>query len=117
MTDWRERYLNDASRRILVQSNYDPHFSTLEDRAQMETRLFLARWDALQVANGRKASRWRSKSSQLVYSELCRGKLELTYNRALIEGDRVVVYQSEDGKIYLRPEVEFDDGRYEAMPS
>ena len=44
-----ERALNDAARRILVQTNYDSHFATLEDRVQVESKLFLARWNALQT--------------------------------------------------------------------
>lgn len=45
--DPRENRLNDAARIVMVQSNYDPHFSGLEERTLMETRLFLARYDAL----------------------------------------------------------------------
>lgn len=47
MEDQRERPLNDAARSIMVQSNYDPHYSTIEERVIMETKLFLTRWDAL----------------------------------------------------------------------
>lgn len=47
MTDPREQPLNDVTRKIMVQSNYDPHFSAIEERIIMETKLFLARYDAL----------------------------------------------------------------------
>lgn len=47
MTDPREQPLNDVARKIMVTSNYDPHFSAIEERIIMETKLFLARLDAL----------------------------------------------------------------------
>lgn len=46
MADPREQPLNDVARDIMVQSNYDPHFSGIEERLIMETKLFLARLDA-----------------------------------------------------------------------
>lgn len=47
MTDPREALLNESVRKIMVQSNYDPHYSSIEERLIMETKLFLARWDGL----------------------------------------------------------------------
>jgi hypothetical protein len=47
MTDPREKPLIDAARKVTLDTNYDPHFSSLEDRLMMETKLFLARMDAL----------------------------------------------------------------------
>lgn len=49
--DEREEPLNEVARKIMVQSNYDPHFSGLEDRLIMETKLFLARYDAVTKLN------------------------------------------------------------------
>lgn len=49
MADPREEALNDAARKIMAQSNYDPHFSAIEERVIMETMLFLARFDALRA--------------------------------------------------------------------
>jgi hypothetical protein len=51
MADSREQPLNDVARTIVVQSNYDPHFSGIEDRIIMETKLFLARLDALRLVS------------------------------------------------------------------
>lgn len=45
--DPREAPMNDAARRVMVVSNYDPHYATLEDRCLMETRLWLARFDVM----------------------------------------------------------------------
>lgn len=47
MTDPREKKLTDAAREIVVASGYDPHFASTEERLTMETKLFLARIDAL----------------------------------------------------------------------
>lgn len=45
--DPREQPLSDVARKIMVQANYDPHFSGIEERIIMETKLWLARFDAL----------------------------------------------------------------------
>lgn len=47
--DPREQALIDATRRIMENSNYDPHFAHVGEREIMETKLFLARMDALQM--------------------------------------------------------------------
>lgn len=46
-TDLREQALMDATRRLMEGSNYDPHFAHVGEREIMETKLFLARMDAL----------------------------------------------------------------------
>lgn len=47
--DPREQPVNDAALMVMVQANYDPHFSGVADRCRMETLLFLARYDALRA--------------------------------------------------------------------
>lgn len=37
------------------------------------------------------------------------------WSKALIEGDRLVIYQGKDGKLWAREESEFDDGRFETI--
>lgn len=49
MADPREKPLTDAA--VAVTGEYDPHFASRAERAAMETRLFLARWDAMQRLN------------------------------------------------------------------
>ena len=51
-------------------------------------------------------TRWRHRKSGDVYEELHRG---------LIERDLtpVVVYRGEDGRVWVRPARQFDDGRFE----
>lgn len=46
MADPREKTLTDAA--VAVTGDYDPHFAGPAETAVMETKLFLARWDALQ---------------------------------------------------------------------
>lgn len=47
MTEKRERVVAEAATAVLLQSNYDPHFSGIEAWRIVETQLFLARYDAL----------------------------------------------------------------------
>jgi hypothetical protein len=65
---------------------------------------------------------WRHKTRGTVYREIGRGELQFggDPNDAidrLKEGDRLVAYQSEqiDGRLWFRPEREFDDGRFEKL--
>ncbi|GEM_PF-3630404 len=49
------------------------------------------------------------------YRELGRG--ELQSGQSVAEGCRLVVYQGDDGRLWLRPEAEFDDGRFMKLPA
>ena len=48
------------------------------------------------------------------YIEIGRG--EVQSDMPIREGDDLVVYLGEDGKLWLRPTAEFDDGRFEPLP-
>lgn len=51
--DERLEPVMDASRKALVDTNYDPHYAGIEERAYTESRLFIARFDALMSWLGR----------------------------------------------------------------
>src|SRR5882672_7478443 len=53
--DPRVEPLKEAARQIVSEVQYDPHFSGLERQIEVETKLFLARWDILTTIGG---SRW-----------------------------------------------------------
>lgn len=60
-------------------------------------------------------TRWRHKKRGTIYREICRGELQAaTYNPE--EGEWMVVYQSEDGRIWICASGEFGDGRFEEVP-
>ena len=59
-------------------------------------------------------TRWRHVERGTVYEEI--GRAELQAAMDLIEGDTLVIYRGEDGKLWARQEDEFEDGRFEALP-
>jgi hypothetical protein len=60
--------------------------------------------------------RWRHKKRGTTYVEIGRGNLQIATD-PVEEDDRVVIYQSEaDGRLWVRGEAEFGDGRFEALP-
>lgn len=119
--DQREELLNQATRRILVADNYDPHFATLEQRVLVEDRLFLARFDALCRYVGINPAtflpvnlpRWRNNVRGVEYSEICRGEY-LTVEPAR-PGVTLIAYRDSLGQVYMRMASEMEDGRYERL--
>jgi hypothetical protein len=62
------------------------------------------------------AARWRHKKRGSTYIEIGRGKLQSNDPTGLGDMQPMVVYRSEaDGSLWVRPEDEFDDGRFEAL--
>ena len=92
-----ERALNDAARRILVQTNYDSHFATLEDRVQVESKLFLARWNAL-----------LAYANPGGYAELGRGMY--LSNEPAQQGVLLAMYRDSVGNNWIRRVSEVDAG-------
>jgi len=115
----REQQLNEITRRLLIQNNYDPHFSTLEDRNQVENRLFLARWDAMCQLAGRdpttllplRLPQRRNTARGTVYTEIARG--EYLTNEPARPGVQLVAYRDDQGSVWVRMVSEYEDGRYE----
>lgn len=61
--------------------------------------------------------RWRHLKRGLTYIELARGTMQASDDGCL-DMQPVVVYRSEkDGSIWCRPQDEFEDGRFEALPA
>lgn len=63
--------------------------------------------------------RWRHVKRGSTYVELGRGELQIsTVQTILAEGDRLIAYQcTTDGRVWFRREAEFEDGRFEPLPS
>lgn len=57
------------------------------------------------------AVRWQHVKSGGIYDEIARGFIEVNY-----PDERVVVYRGQDGTVWVRPESEFDDGRFRPLP-
>lgn len=54
---------------------------------------------------------WRHKKRGTFYVHLGVAKLQTT--NPIQEGEELVVYRDEDGKLWARPQSEFNDGRFE----
>ena len=57
---------------------------------------------------------WRHKKRGTVYTEVSRSELQVA-TRAPMEGDTIVTYRGEDGRMWSRLDVEFEDGRFEEV--
>jgi hypothetical protein len=61
--------------------------------------------------------RWCHEKRGTTYQEIGRGPLQKSRQMPLVEGTRMVVYQSEaNGQLYVRAEDEFTDGRFTEVP-
>lgn len=56
--------------------------------------------------------RWRHKKRGTVYEEIGRAELQMSQDM-LVDGSSMVVYRGDDGKLWVRWEEEFEDGRFE----
>lgn len=58
---------------------------------------------------------WRHKQRGTVYEEV--GRAELQSRAPSWDGLPMVVYRGEDGKLWVREQLEFEDGRFERVTS
>lgn len=92
MTDPREQPLNDVARAIMVRANYDPHYSGIEERLTMETKLFLARYDAMRLHDMTADQRMRNTTASPEQIESWKKVVEETRERiTLIPGEHIPI--------------------------
>jgi hypothetical protein len=65
------------------------------------------------VSNNNIFRRFRHVKRQTTYVEIGRG--EVQSDSTITEGDILVIYVGTDGKLWLRPANEFDDGRFDLI--
>lgn len=58
----------------------------------------------------------RHKKRGTVYEVLGEAELQAHASFDLCEGDALTVYRGEDGKLWVRPTEEFQDGQFEPVP-
>ncbi|MGV1768750.1 hypothetical protein ACQZ6B_01110 [Agrobacterium vitis] len=58
--------------------------------------------------------RYRHKKRGTEYSVIARGRLQVDGD---LDNEKVVIYRGDDGQTWVRPEYEFNDGRFEQIPA
>ena len=67
------------------------------------------------MPSDQQARLWRHLTRGTVYTEVGRAELQHSLGRPPQEGDRLVIYRGEDGRLWARAEAEFEDGRFERV--
>jgi hypothetical protein len=60
-----------------------------------------------------RTTKWRHKKRGTVYEEIGRGQFQCT--GSALDDELVVIYRGDDGKLWVRPIAEFEDGRFERV--
>lgn len=56
--------------------------------------------------------RYRHKKRRTIYDVIACGRLQVDGD---LDNEKVVIYRGEDGQTWVRPEYEFNDGRFEPL--
>jgi hypothetical protein len=67
------------------------------------------------LAQAAQQPRWRHKKRGTFYTEIGRGTLQAEPSADLCEGDEIIFYRGDDGRLWCRRVEEFEDGRFEAV--
>jgi hypothetical protein len=59
--------------------------------------------------------RWRHKKRGSTYDEAGTARLQVADPSALHDMEEMIVYCGEDGQLWVRPALEFHDGRFERL--
>jgi hypothetical protein len=62
-------------------------------------------------------SKWRHTRTGGEYAEVGRAGLHIDKHNRVCEGDTLVIYQGDDGRLWAREAGEFGDGRFEPLPT
>ena len=60
-------------------------------------------------------TKWKHKKRGTVYEEVGRAGFQCSDIESLDDNDVMVVYRGDDGRLWVRPEWEFLDGRFERV--
>lgn len=60
-------------------------------------------------------ARWKHKKRGTTYNEIGRGRLQSNDPGGLTDLEVMVIYQGEDGNLWVRDQTEFEDGRFERL--
>ena len=117
-------YVNDAAHNLLVNHTCSEGGCPTVNWYKVRDDIALAIEDGIDAFTARPAlsaqvqdvaeERYRHKKRGSIYTVTARGRLQVDGD---LDNEKVVVYRGEDGQTWVRPEYEFNDGRFEPLPA